>query len=257
MSGLPVLDQLLTQQIFAFLVLFARIGSIMMLLPGVGEGFVSTRFRLGLALAVSFVLMGPLAARIPVLPENGGVLFLLVGLEVMVGLAIGTATRLLLSALNVAGNIIAMQSGLAFAVSVDPTQGQQGAILSTFLVTLAIVLIFMTGTHAIMFDAILRSYDLFVPGVPPSVGDFLELVVTFIGSSFALGVELSAPFLVLGLVFYAGLGVVSRLMPQFQVFFISMPLSILGGFGILLLLLGMMMQLFLDHFSASLAAFAR
>jgi flagellar biosynthetic protein FliR len=225
-----------------------------MVFPGIGEGFVSTRFRLGLALAVSFLLTAPLAGRLPALPADGGTLFLLVGTETLVGLSIGLAARLLLTSLNVAGNVIALQTGLGFAIAVDPTHG---AIVSTFLVTMGILMLFITGGHAILFDGIFRSYDIFVPGSPPPVSGFLELVVRFVSSSFLLGIELSAPFLVISLVFYAGLGVVAKMMPQFQVFFISMPLSIMGGFGLLMLLIGLMMQVFLDRFVDSFSGLVR
>jgi flagellar biosynthetic protein FliR len=255
--GIPLLDSLLPQQIFAFLLIFARLGALLMVFPGIGEGFVSTRFRLGLALAVSFLLTAPLAGRLPALPADGGTLFLLVGTETLVGLSIGLAARLLLTSLNVAGNVIALQTGLGFAIAVDPTQGSHGAIVSTFLVTMGILMLFITGGHAILFDGIFRSYDIFVPGSPPPVSGFLELVVRFVSSSFLLGIELSAPFLVISLVFYAGLGVVAKMMPQFQVFFISMPLSIMGGFGLLMLLIGLMMQVFLDRFVDSFSGLVR
>jgi flagellar biosynthetic protein FliR len=256
MPGIPLLDTILPQQIFAFLLLFVRVGGLLMVFPGIGESFVTPRFRLGLALAVAFVLTGPLAARVPALPSDGGTLLLLIAMETVIGLSIGIAARILLSALNVAGNVIAIQTGLAFAVSVDPTQGAQGAIVSTFLVTLAIVLIFISGAHTLLFAGIMRSYDLFPPGAPAPVGDFLELIVRFTSSSFLLGIELSVPFLVLSLVFYAGIGVVSKMMPQFQIFFISMPLSILAGFGLLMLLVGLMMQIFLDRFAESFSGLA-
>ncbi len=257
MPGIPVLDVIAPQQIFAFLLIFARVGAMLMTFPGIGEGFVSARFRLGLALAVSFVMLGPISSAIPALPSDGGALFLLIAVEGLIGLAIGTAARLLLTSLNVAGNVIALQTGLGFAINVDPTQGAQGAILATFLVTLGIVMIFITGAHQLLFGAIGRSYELFQPGAAPPVSDFLELVVRFVSASFLLGIELTVPFLVLSLVFYAGLGVVAKLMPQFQVFFISMPLSIMGGFGLLLLLVGVMMQIFLDRFADAFSAFAR
>ena len=119
MPGIPLLDSLLPQQIFAFLLIFARLGALLMVFPGIGEGFVSTRFRLGLALAVSFLLTAPLAGRLPALPADGGTLFLLVGTETLVGLSIGLAARLLLTSLNVAGNVIALQTGLGFAIALQ------------------------------------------------------------------------------------------------------------------------------------------
>lgn len=257
MPGIPVLDQLGPQQIFAFLLIFARLGTMLMVFPGFGETYVSPRFRLGLALALSFVMLGPLSAGLPALPGDGATLFLLIAVEMLIGLAMGISVRLLLTSLNVAGNVIAMQTGLGFAINVDPSQGSQGAIVATFLVTLGIVMLFVTGAYQLLFGALGRSYEMFPPGVAPPVADFLELVVRFVSSSFLLGIELTAPFLVLSLVFYAGLGVVSKMMPQFQVFFIAMPLSIMAGFGLLMLLVGVMMQIFLDRFGEAFLAFAR
>ena len=73
------------------------------------------------------------------------------------------------------------------------------------------------------------------------------MVSTTVSGAFRIGIQLSAPFLVFGLLFNLGLGVLSRLMPQMQVFFVGMPLSILVGFLILLLVVGAMMMTFLDY----------
>jgi flagellar biosynthetic protein FliR len=89
------------------------------------------------------------------------------------------------------------------------------------------------------------SYVLFRPGEVPLIGDAAALTVRTIGSAFKVGIQLSAPFLVFGLLFNLGLGVLSRLMPQMQVFFVGMPLSILAGLLIFLLVVGAMMSIFL------------
>jgi flagellar biosynthesis protein FliR len=256
MQGIPGLEDVLTAQIWTFLIVFVRLGAMMLTFPGIGEGFVSPRIRLTLALATAFLLTPVLQPQLPGLPGGIDRLVLLLVTETLVGLSIGIAARLLMSALNVAGNVIAMQSGLGFAMSVDPTQGSQGAILATFLVTLGIVMVFASGAHALLFGAIVHSYTLFQPGAALPAGEFLELIVRFVSGSFALGIALSAPFLVFSLAFYAGLGVVARLMPQFQVFFVSLPLSILAAFGLLLVLLTTMMQIFLDRFGTAFSPFA-
>jgi flagellar biosynthetic protein FliR len=78
-------------------------------------------------------------------------------------------------------------------------------------------------------------------------GDIAALMTRTIASAFRVGVQLSAPFLVFGLLFNLGLGVLSRMMPQMQVFFVGLPLSILLGFLILLMVIGTMMAVFLGH----------
>jgi flagellar biosynthetic protein FliR len=91
------------------------------------------------------------------------------------------------------------------------------------------------------------SYTIFQPGEMPIVGDVAQHITQIIAMSFRIGIQLSAPFLVFGLLFNLGLGVLSRLMPQMQVFFIGLPLSILLGFLLLVLVIGAMMGTFTGY----------
>ena len=81
----------------------------------------------------------------------------------------------------------------------------------------------------------------------PAVGDVAALMTKTVSGAFRIGIQLSAPFLAFGLLFNVGLGVLSRLMPQMQVFFVALPLTILIGLVFLLLMLGTMMGFFLDY----------
>jgi len=100
------------------------------------------------------------------------------------------------------------------------------------------------------------SYTLFHPGEVPFTGDMAALTTRTIAGAFRVGVQLSAPFLVFGILFNLGLGLLSRLMPQMQVFFVGMPLSILAGFLILLLVIGAMMTTFLGEVEGVLRVLA-
>ena len=139
--------------------------------------------------------------------------------ELMIGAVLGIAARLAISALQVTGAVVAQQLGLGFVTSVDPTLGQQGVIIGNFLAMLGVVLIFATDTHHLVIAALNDSYTLFAPGELPSTGDMAALASRTVAGSFRIGVQLSAPFLVFGILFNLGLGVLSRLMPQMQVFF--------------------------------------
>ena len=79
------------------------------------------------------------------------------------------------------------------------------------------------------------------------VGDVAQHITKVIATSFKIGIQLSAPFLVFGLLFNVGLGVLSRLMPQMQVFFIGLPLSIILGFALLIAVMGAMMGTFTGY----------
>ena len=172
------------------------------------------------------------------------VLFLF-GQELLVGAVLGMLARMTVASLQVAGSVVAQQMGLGFVTAVDPTQGQQGVIVGNFLSVLGVTLIFATDLHHLIIAALDDSYTLFRPGEMPVMGDVAHALTNTVTSAFRIGVQLAAPFLVFGLLFNMGLGVLSRLMPQMQVFFVGMPLSIILGFLILLLVLGAMMMTFL------------
>ena len=196
-----------------------------------------------------------MAERYGAIPDTVPALAFMVVSEIAVGLFIGATARLIMSALHVAGNVIAMQMSLAFAQSVDPTQGQQGVLIGNFLSLLAVTLIFVTGLDHLLIAAMRDSYEIFKPGEMIPVGDFSQMAVKMVSGAFQLGVQLAAPFLVFGLVFYLGIGILSRLMPQIQIFFIAMPANIAAGFLLLMFLLGALMTWFLQSFEQSISMF--
>jgi flagellar biosynthetic protein FliR len=231
----------------AFVLMLARIGTMVMLLPGLGELAVPARIRLVVALVLTAVLLPLHREAFQVDLRSFGPVTLMLGQELMVGAVLGLAARLTISALQVAGSIVAQQLGLGFVTAVDPTQGQQGVILGNFLTMLGVTLIFVSNLHYMVIAALNDSYRLFHPGEMPPVGDAAKLITTTVAGAFRIGVQLSAPFLAFGLLFNLGLGVLARLMPQMQVFFVGVPLSILVGFLILLAVIGAMMGSFLDY----------
>ena len=240
----------------AFLLSFARVGTMVMLLPGLGEMTVSPRVRLTIALVLTAVIMPLHRNDYQIDLRAFGPVLLTLGQELLIGVVLGLLARLTIASLQIAGSVVAQQMGLGFVTAVDPTQGQQGAIVGNFLGVLGVTLIFATDLHHLVIAALNDSYTLFRPGEVPVLGDVASILTTTVTGTFRIGVQLAAPFLVFGLLFNLGLGVLSRLMPQMQVFFVGMPLSILVGFLILLLVLGAMMMSFLDYVEGVLRVLA-
>lgn len=232
----------------AFLLVFARIGTMVMLMPGLGEVNIPARIRLGMALALTLIMLPLHRSAYQVNLENLAPLPVLLVHEILVGLIIGATARVTISALAVAGSVIAQQLGLGFVTAVDPTQGQQGVVVGNFLTIIGITLLFATDLHHLVIAALTDSYTIFKPGELISSGDVAMLATKTFATAFKIGVQLSAPFLVFGLVFNLGLGVLARLMPQMQVYFVGAPLSILLGFMILVAVIATMMGMFLDYF---------
>jgi len=240
----------------AFLLVFARVGTMLMLLPGLGEQNISARLRLTIALVLAAVLLPLHRGAYHIDPGALGPALVMLVEEIMIGAVLGITARLTISALEVAGAVVAQQLGLGFVTAVDPTQGEQGAIVGNFLTMLGITLFFATDMHHLVIAALNDSYTLFEPGELPIVGDVAALVTKTVSGAFRIGIELSAPFLAFGLLFNVGLGVLARLMPQMQVFFVALPLSILLGLMILVAVLGAMMGLFLDYAGGVMQALA-
>ncbi len=240
---------LLPQLAYSFILVFGRIGIIIMLLPGFGQAGVPVRIRLAFALLFSVMIL-PLVdmPRLDSVSFPYGALLALFK-EMLVGFFIGLIARMITMSTSVAGTTISNQMGLGMAQAIDPSQGIQGALFANFLGVLATTLIFTTNLHHLALAAVHDSYTLFIPGSFLGWQDMSDTFVMVMSEVFVIGIRISAPFLVFGLIFYLGLGVLSRLMPQIQIFFIAMPASIVMGFVLLSMLLSTMMLVYHEYFA--------
>jgi flagellar biosynthetic protein FliR len=249
------LEQLLHGSIFQFMMVFARLGSAVAFLPGFGEAYVPVRVRHAFALLFTQALLPMLADRVPVLPADLDRFVIdLVG-EIGIGLFFGSLCRIILMAVLSAGNIIALQTGIANALSVDPSSAQQAAVSGNFLMAVTLVLIFTTGLDRTTLQALVGTYAVMPPGQLPLLGDIANFDARVVADSFALALQMSAPFLVYGLVFTAAMGVLARLMPTLQIFFVAMPAQLLIGIALLAVTLSSLMIWFLDSYERQLAPF--
>jgi len=245
-----MLSQMLPVSIFAILLVFSRVGAVMMLMPGIGDVVVPQRYRLILALLLSFLLSE--ALTLPPMPGDAGTFCALVGSEVIIGIFLGVMIRIMTAALDAAGVIMSLQMGLAMAQIFDPGAAQQNVITGVFLSMIGGLLIFLTDTHHLLLRGIANSYGVFVPGASLPVGDFADSMAHVTAASFRLALELSSPFVVMGILLNVVLGLVSRLMPQLQLFMVIMPLQLIGGLAILAGTLLAVMTWFLDDFTRAL-----
>lgn len=228
--------------------IFARLGAVLLMLPGVGESYVPPRIRLSLALVMSLALWPVVSGSLPGLPATLGGMAGWIIREVLVGIAIGALLRMFLTALATAGEVVALQTTLAFAQTANPTQAAPGSTISAFLMILGITLIFATNTHHLFIAGLVGSYELIAPARPLVTGDFASMAVRTVGDAFMLGIQLSAPVLVFAIIFNLASGLVGRVMPAFQVYFAAAPLSIILGLSVFALSLGVMGTVFIDRY---------
>lgn len=250
-----MLAQLIAAELFAPLLVFVRVGAALMVLPAIGDSVVTPRTRLMLALLISLLISPLLSAVLPSIPARPVALGLLVLGELLVGVFLGLVARILLAAVDIAGMVISFNLSLANAFVFNPSITAQSSLIGTFLTTFAVLLILVTDLHHLMLLGVVDSYAMFAPGAALPFGDMADTVSRQVAGAFAVGVRMAAPFLVIGLIFYLGLGLMARLMPQAQVFFIAIPVQIMIGIVVLALTLSATMLYWLRTLEDTLISF--
>jgi flagellar biosynthetic protein FliR len=224
---------------FAFVAVLARVSAAVMAMPGFGQADLPMTVRAGLALVLTLLLLPLLAPLVPAEPASIAAVAALLAGELVAGIWLGWLARLLTLALPLAGQIIALMTGLSSVLIADPDIGGQGPGLSRLFDLLVPVVIFGFGLHAELLAAFVGSYHLIPPGTWFPAGDTARTILAGVAASFALALRLAAPFVLAGTLWQIGLALFGRLVPRIQIYFIAMPAQILGGIVLLAVLLRM------------------
>lgn len=235
-------------QVYVAGLIFARLGAMVMLLPAIGEAVIPPRIRLSFAFLLTLMLYPSLSRSMGQLPAAVSGVGGAVIKEVLIGLMFGAILRVFLSSLATAGEIISIQTTLGFSQTANPAQAQPSTSLATFLGLLGIVLIMTTDLHHMFIAAIVKSYQVFPITKAVPVADAGQLAIQTVGRSFALGLQLAAPVVVFSLIFNIATGLVGRVMPQFQIFFVASPLMVLFGLSIFAVSLGGMGMIWVERY---------
>ncbi len=235
----------------SFMLAFARIGSAVMLLPGIGEAVVPQTLRAGFAACLTTLLL-------PILPiphytdPTPILLMALLAHELLIGIWLGIMARLFVLALPVAGQIISFQIGLSSVITPDQELGTESTLISSVFGTYATTLILVTGLYALPLRALAASYHILPVGIGLPAGGVLEITERLTAQSFALAIQLAMPFLLAGLLWQAGLAIISKLVPQLQIYLVALPGQTLGGILLLALLGGAIVSAWLHGTSSGL-----
>jgi flagellar biosynthetic protein FliR len=243
-------------QIFHTGLIFLRVGGMVMLMPAFGDRAVPPMVRLVFALLLSMCLEPIAGPTLPPLPDTLGALVGQTIKELLIGVMIGLLLQMLTAALAVAGEVVSIQTTLSFSQTANPSEAQPGSSVASFLSVMTVALIFATNLDHLFIAAMARSYTLFPPMKAVPLMDAATLAVRTFAQTFALGLQLAAPVVVFSVVFNIAIGLVGRMMPQFQVFFVATPLHVLFGLSVFALSLGSIGLVWLEHYRAFLQAFA-
>ena len=250
-----MLREMLAANLFQWMLIFARIGAGIMFLPGFNSSMVSARVRLLFALMLSFLLMPVLSGKLMAPPASPIGLFLVLAGEIAFGIFIGLVVQGLVTALDFAGSTIGYATGLTNMFTYDPITEQQSALITGFLNLVAMTLIFVTNTHHLMLHALADSYSIYSPGQALPLDDLAQTLTRTLSAAALMGVRLSAPLMVFTITLNTGLGLLNRLVPNMQVFFVAQPLQIIGGLTVLMICLPAILMLFINHLGEGIGSF--
>lgn len=249
------MQELLNLNLYHFLMVFLRLGSALMLMPGFMSSYINTNIRISIALSLTLILMPIIIPHLPPAPTETSIFITTILSEITIGIFLGIIMQMLYAALNLAGSLAGQAIGFSNAQAFDPTTLNQSIIIETFISIIAITIIFITDIHHLMIQAIIDSYYIFKTGESLPFGDFANQLSTTLNTSFIIGFKLGAPFIAFSIIFYTGMGLVSRLMPQLNIFFLSLPLQIYLGLSLLFITIPTIILWFIRYFDNGLHPF--
>jgi len=218
-----------------FLLLMVRLGAMVLTLPLLGSRQVPAQLKVLFICMLSVGFYPLIQAQHVVLPQRLGHLGLIVVGEMLIGLTIGFVAQVLFAGIQFGGEIMSQQMGLNLATIFDPHNAQQVSLVTHFQYILA-TLVFLSGsTHHWFIVAMAESLHSIPLGGFIASGAVLPALLSLLGKACVIAIQLAAPVSIALLLAMLALGVMSRLVPQMNVF----VLSFLITFGLGLLVLGL------------------
>ena len=222
---------------FSFVLVLCRVGCALMLMPGLGEAEMPPVVRAGLVLALVVLVLPVVRPLMPVVPDGFTAAGAMVVAEIVTGLWLGWLARLIVQALPVAGQIISYMLGLSNVLQPDAELGSQATALARLMSLAAPVLVLASGLYVPVLEALDGSYRLIAPGMLLPAGGAAQTGLAVVTQAFTLALRLSAPFLLASIIWQLASGLLARLVPRLQVYFVAMPAQILGGLALLAVLI--------------------
>ncbi len=217
------------EYLHSFMLVFARVASVLFVIPFLDSRSVPVIFKAGLALAVSIMVFNQVRIDLGVFPSSVFSLFIMIASEVVLGLTIGFLVKLIFSGIQLAGQLSGFQMGFAIANVVDPASSLQIPILAQFLNLFAMMLFLVTDMHYWFFKAMVDSFAI----MPPMQVHFGQGIVNQMlkagAEIFIIALRVGAPVIVALILTHVALGLMARTVPQMQVFIVAMPLQIVVG----------------------------
>jgi len=223
-----LLRQIGEQHVVGFFLVLARVGPLFVVAPLFSSKMFPMRAR-GVAAVALAVGLSPLAMKDQRLPTDAMSIGGLIGKEALVGFAFAFAVSVLFAAISAAGSFLDTLIGFSYGGLVDPVNGNQSSVLSQLYTLVGVMVFIAIGGEAWMVEGLAKTYDLVGLTQLPALGALVGGAQHTFASIFVSAVEIAAPVLIALIITDAGFGVVSRVMPQLNVFAVGFPAKILVG----------------------------
>lgn len=238
---LPELDTILIM-----FLLITRIGSIVFALPLLSSRNIPSLLKISLVLFLSFGLYPVIKDQRFDIPDSLFVLALLAITEIIIGFVIGFVAQIFFVSIRLTGDIISQQVGLSIATILDSQYNYPSSIVSNFYYILSVLLFFALSAHHWFVLVITESLRLIpILGFNPSKAIGIT-ILDFFARSFLVAIQITAPVIVVLLLITIGVGVIARLVPQMNIFILSLPVNLGAG----LLFIALTLSLFLKDIKA-------
>jgi flagellar biosynthesis protein FliR len=216
-------------QVQLFLLVFLRVTAIVMSLPIFSGNNVPNMFKAGLSIAVALALFPVI--DLTILPEMTGWIFLTLGVisEVLLGLSVGLAIRLIMAGIQMAGQVSGYQMGLAIANIMDPATSMQTPILAQAFNLMAMLIFLAIDAHHWFFRALADSFAIIPPFEFVLSASFIGYLMEMAGTMFIIALKIGAPVIVVLILTSVSFGLMARTVPQMNIFIVAMPLKIVVG----------------------------
>ncbi|MBI2720134.1 MAG: flagellar biosynthetic protein FliR [Rhizobiales bacterium] len=242
----------------AFLI-FCRVGSCLILIPGYSSARVPVLVRLALALAIALALTPMLYAMVSKTTSSYAEAYrpLLAVNEVMAGGVIGLMARLQLLGLQFAAIVAANAIGLAGLPGIPIDEGEAMPPLAQLMSLAGVMMLFATGLHIEAIRAIVESYGALPMRMGLDTGWYLEQTVKSVAETSLTALRLAGPFIVYAVTINFALGLANKFAPQISLYFASLGLVTAGGLAVMALLAPEWLALFADSYGAWLSGGSR
>lgn len=239
---MPVPEGVLLNAIEVFLLIFVRMTGLFVVAPIFSRRNIPTSLKIGFSFMLALILANTVKMQ-EVEFKNILEFFLLVLKEFLVGLTLGYVSYLIFTAIHLAGQMVDMQIGFGVVNVIDPISNIQVPITSTFYFIFCMLIFLICRGHHILIRALFYSYN-FVPlGQAVFGNNLLDDIMRIFGNIFLISFRIGAPILAAILISDLALGVISKTVPQLNVFVVGMPLKILLGLAVIVLTIPMFVSL--------------